>query len=228
MTTGEFSSAYDTYLNSFGADGTGIVLDEYEKSLFLTEAQNQLVVELYSGRNIKGAPFEATEELRSSLRNLIKTDTLKEDSSHKGISKNSKFFKLPKDVLFITYETATINDDDAGCSNGSDIIIIPVTQDEFDRTVHNPFRGPSKKRALRLDNCTDTLEVVCKYNISNYTIRYLSKPTPIILTDLDGVKIEDKDKVSDCILDSSMHTYILERAVELAVASRGARRRNNV
>ncbi len=229
MTTKEFSDAFDTLLNgystqtNFGDSASigGMVLDEYEKSLFLTQAQEQIVVELYTGRNNKTASFENTEELRSNLRGLIKTATLSEsEEDFTGISKYSKFFVLPEDVLFITYETATLSDDNAGCKNGSEISVIPVTQDEFDRVMNNPFKQASKRRALRLDNGLNVAEVVTKYNIKDYTIRYLSKPTPIVLVDLDDVSIDGVNTITECKLDSAMHRYILERAVALAISSR--------
>ncbi len=235
MTTKEFSDAFDTLINSYNTQGS-IVLDEYEKSLFLTLAQEQIVVELYTGRNNKVSSFENTEELRSSLRALIKTySPTKADGEFKGISEYSKFFILPPDVLFITYESAIIDDETAGCKDGSEILVVPVTQDEFHRVMNNPFRQASKRRALRLDNGLNVVEIVTKYNIKSYTIRYLSKPTPIILADLsdistliDGVKIDGISTITECKLDSAMHRYILERAVALALASRGIQNKNNV
>ena len=221
MTTKEFSDAFDTMLNSYSDFSSILAFDEYEKSLFLTQAQEQLIVELYSGRNNKALSFEMTEELRSSLKGLIKTVTLNGDSEDfKGISEYSKFFTLPEDVLFITYEVATLNDESTGCKNGSEILINPVTQDEFYRVMNNPFRQASKRRALRLDNGLNVAEIVTKYNIKDYTIRYLSKPTPIILADLEDVSIDGENKITECKLDSVMHRYILERAVALAIASR--------
>lgn len=241
MTTKEFSDAFDTLLNGYStqmnfgdsASMGGMVLDEYEKSLFLTQAQEQIIVELYTGRNDKTSSFEKTEELRSNLRGLIKTDTPTEsDKDFKGISKYSKFFILPKDVLFITYEAATLSDESAGCKNGTVISVIPVTQDEFDRVMNNPFRQASKRRALRLDNGLDNdlnvAEIVTKYDIKDYTIRYLSKPTPIVLANLDEVSIDGVDTITECKLDSAMHRYILERAVALAIASRSIQNRSNV
>ena len=173
MTTKEFSDAFDTFLSGLGDPATmsGIVFDEYEKSLFLTQAQEQLVIELYTGRNSKASSFEETEEVRSNLRSLIRTATLTESSGYNGISKYSKFFVLPEDVLFITYESATLDDDNAGCKNESKIPIIPVTQDEFYSIINNPFRGLSNRRALRLDNGLDVVEIVTKYNIKKYTVR---------------------------------------------------------
>lgn len=236
MTTKEFSDAFDTLLNAYSTqirfgDSASLVLalDEYEKSLFLTQAQEQIIVELYTGRNEKTSSFEKTEELRSNLRGLIKTATLTEsDKDFSGISKYSKFFILPDDVLFITYESVTISDKDAGCKDTTKITVVPVTQDEFDKVMNNPFRQASKRRALRLDNGLDVAEIVTKYNIKDYTIRYISKPTPIVLTNLDEVSIDGVDTITECKLNSAMHRYILERAVVLAVASRGIQNKGNV
>lgn len=230
MTPKEFSDAFDTLINSYGtrinfgdAAPSALAFDEYEKSLFLTQAQEQIVTELYTGRNNKSSSFEETEELRSNLKGLIKTSPpiTESEGTFNGISKYSKFFILPKDVLFITYEVATISDESAGCKNGSEIPVIPVTQDEFNRVMNNPFRQASKRRALRLDNSLDVAEIVTKYNIKDYTIRYLSKPTPIVVANLEGVTIDKVDTITECKLNSAMHRYILERAVALAIASRG-------
>lgn len=228
MTVKEFSDAFDTIANSYSSKslytdaalGGNIVFDEYEKSLFLTKAQEQLVVELYSGRH-NATSFEETEELRSNLRNLIKTETIqKAEAEYKGISEYSKFFKLPSDLLFITYESAIIEDESAGCKNGKELAVIPVSQDEFHRVVNNPFKGINNRRALRLDNGLDIVEIVSKYNLKNYTVRYLSKPTPIVLDNFDEVSIDNINTITECKLDSSMHQSIVERAVLLALATK--------
>ena len=73
MTNKEFSDGFSTLLNSFGIT-TNITLDEYEKSTFLTNAQEQLIIDIYSGRNvIYGKSFEQTEEIRRYLSNLVET-----------------------------------------------------------------------------------------------------------------------------------------------------------
>ena len=71
MTNEEFSNGMDTLLNSYGsAAGFGdqasvseLVLDEYEKSLFLTEAQESLVQALYAGEAIGNESYEETRPL---------------------------------------------------------------------------------------------------------------------------------------------------------------------
>jgi hypothetical protein len=238
MTTEEFSNAFDTLINSYNNkfefgdthSRADVSLDEYEKSLFLTEAQDQIIIELYSGRNDKLSSFEKTEELRANLRNLIKTASLDiTEGDYKGLSKYSKFFKLPSDILFITYEAATINDTDAGCKDGETIVVIPVTQDEFYRAMGNPFKQANKRKALRLDNGLDIVEIVSKYNLSKYTVRYISKPTPIVLTNLSemGVFPEVNGQETNCKLDSVLHRPILERAVLLALSSKSNQSKNS-
>lgn len=52
--------------------------------------------------------------------------------------------------------------------------------------------------------------------ITKYTVRYIRRPNPIIVADLDGLTIEGEDTISECELDDSIHEEIVQRAVELA------------
>ena len=192
MTTEEFSNEFDTLLNSystieaFGKTPSTVELDEYEKSVFLTKAQEEIVIDMYNGKNPFGDSFEKTEEIRRYLSALIKTYTTTDKKvGYTGLSKSSVFFELPKDDLwFITYESVNLKDDGLGCMSGEDISVIPITQDEYHRIRKNPFRGTNERRALRLDLSDKVVEIVSKYNVESYLIRYLSRPAPIILTDL--------------------------------------------
>lgn len=225
MTTEEFSNEFDVLLNSyvtarnFGVGQNLTELDEYEKSILLTEAQEDIVKGLYNGK-LTGEGFETTEEQRRNLDNLIKTSnpTLLEDSQL-GISNNSKFFQLPTDVWFITYESALLSDDSLRCKNNTNANVIPVRQDEYHNIKENPFRGPSDKRVLRIDTGSSIVELISKYTIQSYFIKYLSKPTPIILEDItnDNLSINGETKKMDCKLNTLLHRTILERAVALAI-----------
>lgn len=228
MDTTGFSNEFDVLIDSYRRfkdfdskeELDSLDFNEYEKSIFLTEAQQQIVIELYTGRNEKGASFEATEELRAYLRNLIKSATLEEQISVRS-NLRVQSFKLPSDLLFIVYEEAVIQDDNAGCSNGNTISIVPVTWDSLHRTKNNPFREPNKRRALRLDSGSSIIEVYSQYHIGKYTIEYLVKPTPIILADFSEVTIDGFNKITECKLDSAIHRQVLERAVQLAIRSKG-------
>ena len=55
-------------------------------------------------------------------------------------------------------------------------------------------------------------------------VRYLAKPTPIVLCDLtaEGISIEGITTPTECKLSELLHQEILDRAVQLAVTSRVA------
>lgn len=229
MTTEEFSNEFDTLLNSYSDNppygkehGLFITLDEYEKSVFLTNAQEEIVIGMYNGKNSFGDSFERTEEIRRYLSDLIKTYTTTDKKvGYTGLSKSSVFFELPDDLWFITYEAVNLKDDGLGCMSGEDISVIPITQDEYHRIGKNPFRGTNERRALRLDLSGKVVEIVSKYNVESYLVRYLSRPAPIILTDLtDNLSINGVSVKTECELNPVIHRAILERAVKLAIISR--------
>ena len=58
-----------------------------------------------------------------------------------------------------------------------------------------------------------------------YKLRYIRRPQPIILTDLDasGLQIDGVNKVSECELNPVLHMDILNKAIELAYATRGGK-----
>ena len=106
--------------------------------------------------------------------------------------------------------------------NGTSAVeVIPVTQDYFHRVRKNPFRGPSKRRALRLDLENKKVEIVSKYTLSKYLVRYIVKPSPIVLTKLNDLSIDGVSTAQTCALHESLHRPILELAVRMALQSKG-------
>lgn len=232
MTIDEFSNSFDTLLNSyalisnFGEETSKqtITLDEYEKSVLLTKAQEEIVLSLYNSKNPYGEAFEGTEELRRYLSNLITEKSLKPITNTSGtplgLESKSKFFTLPEDLWFITLESVVI--DNSKCGAETIMKVYPVKQDEYQAIRDNPFRGANDRKALRLDLSEGNVEIICKYMIAIYYIRYIKKVPPIILEDLpNDLTIEGKSEASDCILHEALHQKILDRAVQLALQSRG-------
>lgn len=151
MTIDEFSNSFDTLLNSyalisnFGEETSKqtITLDEYEKSVLLTKAQEEIVLSLYNGKNPYGEAFEGTEELRRYLSNLITEKSLKPITNTSGtplgLESKSKFFTLPEDLWFITLESVVV--DNSKCDAETIMKVYPVKQDEYQAIRDNPFRG---------------------------------------------------------------------------------------
>ena len=243
MTRSEFSDEFDALLNSYATkidfgdqvSVQDVALDEYEKSVFLTKAQEEYVIALYNGSNPLKTSFEETEEFRRYLANLVKESTQHPIESSNGypigVGSKSTFFTLPEDVWFITYESANLGDGVKKCDDMASISVVPVTQDEYHRIKKNPFRGPTNRRALRLDLADGVVEIVSSYpSIESYYVRYLRKPKPIILVSLTGTGLsingetepntaeDGTDKT--CELHEALHYKILESAVAMAVQSR--------
>jgi hypothetical protein len=230
MTLDDFSNGFDTLLNSYASNGTAsVALDEYEKSFFLTKSQEQEIIDLYSGNNSSGDSFENTEEMRRNLSNLVVEANLEPITDGEnlayildeviGVHNNSEFFQLPEDTFFITYEEAQVFNSKCGKTMGMDVY--PTTQDEYHKIKRNPFRGMNNRRALRLDLADNIVEIISKYPIKSYYLRYLKKPEPIILINLpDGLSIEGVRVKTPCKLNDSLHQRILDRAVVLAMQSK--------
>lgn len=244
MTTEEFSNEFDVLVSSYRRFRDfdhrepidTIEFDEYEKSFFLTEAQEQIVRELYHG-NVEGyGPFETDEMTRRMLDSLVKTIELtnsdKYTNTTEGIKKlttDSILYKLPTDVMAITVERIEVTSSLPGCEGTKHWVdVIPVKQDEFLRMMRNPFKSFNKRRAFRLDagvsNEMPIVELVSKYSSTPYTIkyyvRYLKRPEAIILENLVNLKINNSNIKATCLLSPELHRIILRRAVQLALATK--------
>ena len=222
MNVQELSNLFDTLLqpyitkDNFGKQNT-LAFDEYEKSIFLTKAQEQIVLELYQ-------KLEQSEEVRKYLSNLIKPDNYVpvEEQDETLINNNFKSYKveISNDILFMIYEQCTLSDEN-NCINNKIVSVVPTIHDDLDKVLKNPFKSPNSRKVIRLD-FDNKIELISKYNISNYKVRYLKKPNPIILVALeDNLSINNGDtKVSNGETNPILHERIVQRAVQLAVQSK--------
>lgn len=233
MTTREFSQEFDVKLNSYeGFSNYGITigntikLNEYEKSVYLTQAQNQLVIEFYSGKNNFRESFEQNESLKRSLQALVNTITFNTQvlPTPKGVSKYSQFYKLTSklnvnELWYIIYESAKIGE--------RQTIVKPITHDSVYSVLRNPLKTNFLERTFRLEFSDDTIELINKYPIQEYFIRYIKTPSPIILEDFENLTIDGYNTITECELHESIHRIILDRAYILALQSHSIRMNNN-
>ena len=77
MTTEEFSNEFDTllgvYLEKYAVNNPNIEnikFDEYEKSVLLTKAQEDVVRSIYKGKNSYNGYVDRNEEIRTYLNNI--------------------------------------------------------------------------------------------------------------------------------------------------------------
>lgn len=262
MTNQEFSDAFSTLLNSYNtqaafgdqASQREIVLDEYEKSVLLTQAQDIIVKSYFEGSTGQG--FDDSIRRQVDFSSLIKVSDLSPtegSSSYKAFDTRGIVYDLPKvlggtntEVLYILneklIETKYISIGEQEVTETKEYVVVPINYREYDREMSKPYAQPLKKQAWRLfQNMTSGFdvksEIIPKFNIILtsdpnhpeegestliFRIRYVKRPSPIVLEDLpSGLSIDGKSDESPCELNPILHMDILAKAVELAVATRG-------
>lgn len=232
MTILELSQEFDLMYNNILSNAAP-GLSEYEKSVLLTEAQLEFVIGVYNGTLAES--FESTEQAKSFLDVLVKDVKIDPEESNGNIldSVYDKLYKLPPDYIFIVYE-ALITNEPVGCQ-GAVADIVPSSHDFILRDLRNPFKCPTRTKALRLslqmpsDSGASYSEILSGVIQKQYHIRYVRRPQPIILEDLSqyDLTIEGKTEVSNysfngllnqaCELNPATHRLILEIAVKKAV-----------
>jgi hypothetical protein len=228
MTATEFSDQFDVLFSNITSNQAP-GLTEYEKSVFLTKAQNEIVKNYFTanskGNNI-GQGFDDSAKRQADFSCLMKTVT-ETTGSGSQIDPRSSLFKFPEDVYIVINERIGTGSNSIGIYQ-----VIPLRYDEYTRLMSKPLKRPLKNQAWRLINLgqsgTTNVEIIAGPGItpSSYTVRYIRKPKPIIVGDLDGLSIDEytygtsgNKTTSGCELDPIIHEDILQRAVELAKAA---------
>lgn len=129
---------------------------------------------------------------------------------------NTKSITLPPKLMYAINEMVEVNR-----NNKKTLLqVVPVKFDEYSRLMCKPYKRPLKYQAWRLTNndVVNKADIVVgpSDTLIKYTIRYVRRPNPIIVSNLDGLTIEGKDTATECELDPILHEEILQRAVELA------------
>lgn len=225
MTNQEFSNEFDVlYNNIMSNQAPG--LDEYEKSVFLTKAQSEILKNYFNPKGNKyqeGFDDSAKRQIDfSSLVRVAEPTIISSDSSYIKMDDRSSLYTIPTDILFIVNETAKLTSG----SNSRYLSIVPISFEEYNRLMSKPYKCPLKNQGWRLlqySNKGVAEVIVVGGTLSEYKIRYIKRPKPIILANLNetysNVSIDGETSVSECELDPILHPEILQRAVELAKAA---------
>lgn len=246
MTTDEFSNTFDTLLNSYNTQASfgetsskqDIVLDEYEKSVLLTQAQD-IIVKSYFDKtlNQQGQGFDDSTRRQVDFSSLI---TVREgvqytDSSYPSYDSRGILYKCPVNILVVLNEKLEVYDAKQHLKSTS--VVVPINYKEYDRQLSKAYTQPLKKQVWRLFQTTGSgIDIISELipiegtigntDVPKYKIRYIRRPRPIILQDFNLDTVDDlaidgyKDK-TECELNPIMHMDVLNKAVELALIYKG-------
>ncbi len=224
MTNVEFSNQFDVlYNNIMSNQAPG--LDDYEKSVFLTMAQDDIVNAYFNPKSNKLLEgFDNSAQRQVDFSTIIAVETITDfntytsefDTRDDGV----KAVVMPNDIMMVIGEKLEVLRD----SNRVTLNVVPLNYIEYERQMSKPYKRPAQYQAWRISDGGTTLRRVTLIagpndEIIKYIIRYVKKPQAIILSNLDNLTIDGKSTPQECVLDSSLHLDILKRAVELAKAS---------
>lgn len=226
MTVTEFSNEFDVlYNNIMSNDAPG--LDEYEKSVLLTKAQEEIVKNYFEpGGNKYGKGLDDSPKRQIDFSELIRVGegVLNTDENLPlTFNPRAKVFDLPEDLFLIINESVKTN-------NGVKQVI-PISYTDYTRLMSRPYKEPVAYQAWRITS-TSTKEnqvaaeiIINSYEtLQNYKVRYIKRPQPIITVNLSAIygpdlTINGQIGPSECELNPIIHSEILQRAVELAKMS---------
>lgn len=224
MTVDEFNVEFDIYFNNISSNQAP-GLNTYEKSVFLTKAQGEVLKNHFNPKGNKYIEgFDDSEKRQVDFSTIIVTKSLSSGTLAEGepqIDERSKLFVVPTDVLFF------LNEKIINQTTGASYNVKPLSYQEYERLMNKPYTLPLKRQAWRLLHSTAAgamlFEVVANTASSDeltYILRYVRKPKPIIIEsltgDYEGLTIEGVSTKTECELNPALHNEILQRAVELA------------
>ena len=227
MSAEEMDNMFDVLYNNITSNQAP-GLNAYEKSIFLTKAQDEILKNYFNpkskGNNVQEG-FDGSVKRQVDFSMLTKVATITQSDSGDALfdpRTNSKSIILPDRMMYAINEMVFVGRNMSGSTVPIPITlqVIPIKFDEYSRLMCKPYKRPLKYQAWRLiNNATkNKADIIIGPGdtFTSYVIRYIERPTPIVVSDLDGLTIEDKTGTTECMLDPILHEEILQRAVELA------------
>ena len=233
MTNKELSLEFDILFNNI-MSGIAPGINDYEKSVFLTKGQEEIIKNYLNPLGNKYAEgLDDSKKRFTDFSGLIKTEEISTLTTPvASIDRRAVTFALPTDAFVLLNEVLQGTDKEA---KTRDFQIIPISYLEYTRLMSRPYKEPLKGQAWKITTEGSTVAhstIIPNSSItsSKYIVRYIKRPNPIILRDLSEIEFEEGLKAgflsinnirvkTECELNSEIHREILDRAVELAKVS---------
>lgn len=237
MNKDEFSQEFDILYNNV-ASNQAPGLTEYEKSVFLTKAQDEIIKNYFTNKpngNKYQEGIEDSAKRYADFSSIITVTEISNSTTDKAIDQRGRIFIIPTSLMITLNERFEVI---ASKKTIASYQVIPITLQEYQRLMSKPSQDPLKRQVWKLmgNNASGngSVEIIPHYkdikeaNTYKLTIRYIRRPHPIILEDLtdQGLTINGKSTpyqysqgttgVAACELAEELHPEILQRAVELA------------
>lgn len=158
----EMSALFDILYNNVTSNQAP-GLNEMEKSVFLTKAQNMLVSDYFNGRiDGVGGGFDGSERRQYDFSRLIKTMSLFDLNTFKErvgdtekLDRRSRVYLFPQDYFLAVNEVLF--------DSKRQYSVIPLSYEEYQRLMLKPYNFPVKRGAWRLFTNKKGCNVWSKY-----------------------------------------------------------------
>ena len=182
MTTTEFSNQFDLLYNNISSNQAP-GLNEYEKSVFLTKAQDEIVKNYFqaesNGNTVKKG-FDDTAIRQMDFSDLIMSKTLTEENEEPDVDPRALVYKISKDdrVYIIINESLYLMVNQEGKLKVNGIRqVVPIKYTEYMRLMSKPFKEPLKNMAWRI--ITQGREGDAVVDIGTLVDKSISDPTTV-------------------------------------------------
>lgn len=207
MTLEEFSTEFDVLYNSITSNAAP-GFNDYEKSVLLTLAQEELIKSYFvANNNTTGVGLDGSQKRHYDFSTLIKVKTLNniiDSILTTGVDvpvfnkDANNIFLVPNDVFLVLNEYLTVKN--------NSYTVFPISYDSYNLLMSKPFPYPNKRQAWRLDSsingeiaATKVIHVSDDKDISSKNITFESiyhKPLNI------EINIKNGDYLSDFVVVS--------------------------
>ena len=206
MTLEEFSTEFDVLYNSITSNAAP-GFNDYEKSVLLTLAQEELIKSYFvANNNTTGVGLDGSQKRHYDFSTLIKVKTLNniiDSILTTGVDvpvfkDANNIFLVPNDVFLVLNEYLTVKN--------NSYTVFPISYDSYNLLMSKPFPYPNKRQAWRLDSsingeiaATKVIHVSDDKDISSENITFESiyhKPLNI------EINIKNGDYLSDFVVVS--------------------------
>ncbi len=142
MNVKEFSYEFDIMYNNISSN-VAPGFNEYEKSLLLTTAQEEILKNYFNKNGNKyNEGFDNSEKRQIDFSNLIYVEKCNiNNSTSVKIDNRSTSFKLPNNILFILNEIATIKKIKSPQEEEINTVV-PINYNEYSRILLKPYKEP--------------------------------------------------------------------------------------
>lgn len=168
MTNQEFSNEFDVlYNNIMSNQAPG--LDEYEKSVFLTKAQDEIVKNYFNSKGNKYQEgFDGSEKRQIDFSMLIVTEAVHEATVSPTPLfplQHTKLFSIPDRILMFINESLAVERDGVPTY----LTVVPLDYKEYNRLMSKPYKRPLKNQAWRILTNTTTISETTSTNYLSIT-----------------------------------------------------------